>query len=89
MGNALTVCKGLLIMVVGSIYLYLLTKLVIYTVNSSSDALVWVLMIGGGTVLLSIALVLASFILQPAVYLLAALFAGVGALLSRYRRSHA
>lgn len=87
MENALTVCKGLLITVAGSVYLYLLTKLVAYTVNSSGEPLVWVLMIGGGAVLLSGVLVLATFILQPAVYVLAALFASVGALISRYRRS--
>ncbi|MFJ5507739.1 hypothetical protein [Pectobacterium jejuense] len=88
MENALMVCKGLLITVFGGIYIYLLAKLVIYTVNSSSEPFVWVLMIGGGAALLSLAMALAAFLLQPAVYLPAAIFAGVGALISRYRRSH-
>ncbi|MBG6244790.1 hypothetical protein CS369_08445 [Candidatus Symbiopectobacterium sp. 'North America'] len=87
MENALMACKGLLITVFGGTYIYLLAKLIIYTVNSSSEPFVWMLMIGGGAALLSLAL--AAFLLQPAVYLLAALFAGVGALISRYRRSHA
>ncbi|MDX5630334.1 MULTISPECIES: hypothetical protein [Brenneria] len=89
MENGLAVCKALLITAVGSAYLYLLVQLVIYTVNASSEPLTWVLMIGGGATVLSIALVLAIFILQPAIYLLAAVFAGIGALLNRYRRSHA
>lgn len=87
MENALMACKGLLITVFGGTYIYLLVKLIIYTVKSSSEPFVWILMIGGGAALLSLAL--AAFLLQPAVYLLAALFVGVGALISRYRRFHA
>lgn len=90
MENALIFLKGLLVTAFGSVYAYLLVKLTIYAVNTSSEPLVWVLMIGGGAVLLTFALVLATFILQPAIMLLAVVFAGVGALVSRFnrRRSH-
>ncbi|KFK91939.1 hypothetical protein [Serratia sp. Ag2] len=68
-------------------YLYLLTKLVIYTVTTSSDGLVWVLMIGGGAVLLSLVMALAAAVLQPALWLLAAVVLGVVALVKRCRRT--
>ncbi|KFK91710.1 MULTISPECIES: hypothetical protein [unclassified Serratia (in: enterobacteria)] len=87
METTLNTLKALAVTLFVGGYLYLLTKLVIYTVTTSSDGLVWVLMIGGGAVLLSLVMALAAAVLQPALWLLAAVVLGVVALVKRCRRT--
>ncbi|CAM3724176.1 hypothetical protein [Xenorhabdus thuongxuanensis] len=83
MGKSLVVFQTFLVAVFASIYIYLMAELTVYTVSTSDSGLVWVIMIGGGAVLLSIAMALMAAILQPAIYLLAAIAVGIGALVNR------
>ncbi|PHM24580.1 hypothetical protein [Xenorhabdus ehlersii] len=83
MGKSLVVFQTFLVAVFASIYIYLMAELTVYTVSTSDSGLVWVIMIGGGAVLLSIAMALIAAILQPAIYLLAAIAVGIGALVNR------
>ncbi|MEI7408721.1 hypothetical protein [Pectobacterium aroidearum] len=90
MENALTLLKGSLVTVFGGVYVYLLVQWGGYAANASSDTLTWVVMMAVGAAVLSIAMVPVIFILQPVIGLLAVIFAGIGALISRFtrRRSH-
>ncbi|ATO34580.1 hypothetical protein F6X50_19820 [Dickeya dianthicola] len=92
MENALTLLKGMLVTAIGGLYIYLLVRWGIYTAHTSSDTLMWVVMMLVGAAVLSVVMVPVIFILQPVIALLAIVFAAISSLVSRLnrrRRSHA
>ncbi|EJX0630329.1 hypothetical protein ODD08_000272 [Salmonella enterica] len=90
MNHALTLLKGLLIAAIVAVDGWALFHVVSYTLHNCQDRLAITLMIGMGGVGVLLLTALMVWVMQPAIFLLASLFALGGSIIERInRRSHA
>lgn len=87
MKTALTLVALICIIGLLSLFGWAMTEIVIGTFAATTDGLARVLLIGGGAVVVSLGMAFAVWILQPAIYLLGAVAAAIGALISYFCRS--